>query len=111
MRSSTSAETVPTHTVGVRVSRQMIAPARRHFPPNWLIISPFPPTTRTKIGRARGPADRGSSVIFGFRLVALGTEQLHQHHEQVDEVQVEAQRAHDRLFAGDLGAVALVIHL
>src|ERR1700738_4910997 len=45
------------------------------------------------------------------RSVATRAEQLHQHHEQVDEVEIEAQRPHDRLLAGDLGPVALVIHL
>src|SRR5229473_5582845 len=45
------------------------------------------------------------------RSVAAGAEQLHQHHEQVDEVEIEAQRPHDRLLAAGLVIVALVIHL
>mgnify|MGYP000222873318 CR=1 FL=1 len=43
-----------------------------------------------------GHADRPSRCTYlcALRLFAL-TEQLDQHHEHVDEVQIEAQRAHD----------------
>src|SRR6516162_11450637 len=61
-----------------------------------------------KIGRTRGPADR---AWFRQSSVAAGAEQLHQQHEQVDEVEIEAQRAHDRLLAAGFVIVALVIHL
>src|SRR5215813_14938486 len=51
-----------------------------------------------------------SRVVWAKCSVAAGAEQLHQHHEQVDEVEIEAQRPHDRLLAARLVIVALVIH-
>src|SRR5438874_315543 len=57
-----------------------------------------PAGVSNKNGRALGPA------VWRFvrfaALVAAGSEQLQQHHEQVDEVEIESQRAHDRGLAG-----------
>src|SRR5260370_34717550 len=91
----------------------MTAAAANPLRPDRFMIPPRHPKTQPKIGRARGPA--GWRVVpfrnSGFGSVAARAEQLHQHHEQVDKVEVETQRPHDRLLAGDLGTVALVIHL
>ena len=38
------------------------------------------------------------------------TEQAQQHQEQVDEVKIQGQRAHDRLFGGHLAILAGDIH-
>src|SRR6267142_3292743 len=62
----------------------------------------------------RPDARSGRSRVFPEKpkqLVAAGAEQLHQHHEQVDEVEIEAQRPHDRLLAAGLVIIALVVHL
>src|SRR6516225_6576448 len=52
-----------------------------------------------------------SSAVSVKSSVAAGAEQLHQHHEQVDEVEIETQCPHNRLLAARLVIVALVIHL
>ena len=44
-------------------------------------------------------------LMLGLRLAAVA-EQLQQHHEQVDEVEIEPERAHHRLAAGDGAVVA-----
>src|SRR5664279_90972 len=44
------------------------------------------------------------------QLVAVGAEQAKQHQEKVDEVEVERQRAHHRLAAGNRAVVVGRVH-
>src|ERR1700722_18563468 len=55
--------------------------------------------------------ERGSGASrFHTRCSAPVAEQPQQHHEQVDEVEIERQRAHHRLAAGDGAVVHRAIH-
>src|SRR5262245_19360564 len=59
---------------------------------------------------ARRPPDPYRQTLRLWLLAAVA-EELQQEHEQVDEVEVELQGAHDRLAAGDQHVVAREIHL
>src|SRR5271166_5027898 len=99
MRSSVPAEATPTATSSAAIDVGASPVLRARF-----II---PPAQKNRPGTGPG---RPKAVPAGPS-VAAGAEQLHQQHEQVDEVEIEAQRAHDRLLAAGLVIVALVIHL
>jgi len=43
--------------------------------------------------------------------VAPGAHQLQQHHEEVDEVEIEPERPHDRFLASYLVPITCVVHL
>src|ERR1700751_5718101 len=53
----------------------------------------------------------GASMLSSAVWSAAVAEQAQQHEEQVDEVEVETQRAHHRLAAGDATVVVDVVHL
>src|SRR3984885_3665976 len=74
---------------------------------------------RVKAGRAAGgqgrappesAPSRATSRIAASTIPALA-EQLQQHHEKIDEVEVERQRTLHRLLVSDFSAVRLEIHL
>src|SRR5262245_24876380 len=97
MRSSVPADATPIVTSSTATNAegsQTLRPSCISAPPK-------------KNGRTRGPADLR---MVSRCSVAARSEQLHQHHEQVDEVEIQAQRPHDRLLAASLVIVALVIH-
>src|SRR5688500_15226158 len=56
-----------------------------------------------------GPC-RCGSLLEPSRLAAVA-EELEQHHEQVDEVEIEPERSHHRLAAGDRAVVARIVRL
>jgi hypothetical protein len=58
--------------------------------------------------RLHGPAGGSRAGIAGT--LASAAHQAQHHHEQVDEVEVERQRAHHGLAAGRSGVIAPVIH-
>src|SRR5260370_20753882 len=74
------------------------------------LLLPRRPASDTKRPGAR-PGRGSFRAKPNFGLVAAGAEQLHQHHEQVDEVEIEAQRPHDCVLAAGLIIVGFVIHL
>src|SRR5271165_1361354 len=81
-----------------------------------VFISPPKEARVTALTKApvRGLSERGSltlSVDGDVSVVALRTRQHQDRLEHVDEVEVEAQRAVDRLLVDHLVAVAGVIHL
>src|ERR1700756_5074993 len=100
MRSSVPADATPTAISSVAIDAGVSRVLSARF-----ITSPPAQKNRpgTRPGRPKAVPARPS--------VAAGAEQLHQHHEQVDEVEIEAQRPHDRLLAAGFVIVALVIHL
>src|SRR6202043_3539166 len=69
------------------------------------------PWVQTKTAGREGRPHRG--LVRPAALVAARSQQLQQHHEQVDEVEVEPERAHDRGLGRGLAArIGLVdIHL
>ena len=50
-------------------------------------------------------------TLFALWLVAILAEKLQQHQEQVDEVEIEPQGAHDGLLTGDRAVILNVVHL
>jgi hypothetical protein len=52
----------------------------------------------------------GQRVAREDRTLASAAHQAQHHHEQVDEVQVERQRAHHGLAAGRSGVIAAIVH-
>src|SRR6266481_5857288 len=98
-RSSMPAEATPT----VITSPMANAAASQILSTRFMIIQINRPDARS--GRSRVLPEQPKL------LVAAGAEQLHQHHEEVDEVEIEAQRPHDRLLAARFVIIALVIHL
>ena len=71
-----------------------------------------PPAGHQRMTSRKQKARRGGRAFVSFnaeRLFAVA-EQLQQHQEQVDEVEVEAQGAHDGLLGGNFTRVAFVVH-
>src|SRR5687767_830761 len=90
-----------------RKIKDMGEPEQRRLFRHSAIKAPRKPTG--KPGHKKG----GRSRLFRsvpFELFAVSKETQHEQ-EQVDEVEVERQRTHDRLAAGHFGTVCFVIHL
>src|ERR1700722_15030008 len=60
-------------------------------------------------GRARpeSASSRSTSRIACVSIIPALAEQLQQHHEKIDEIEVERQRTHHRLLVSDFSAVRL----
>src|SRR5581483_5699337 len=105
---------VPTGPASRMLPAVRVLPAR--LP---LLLAPDRPlaslTRRGRCVKAKRPGEmpgrRPQENAGTTRSVAPRAQQLQQHHEQVDEVEIEAQRPHHRLLAGHLVAVAREIHL
>src|SRR5579883_2144301 len=100
----------------------MLPSAHAPSPPSPVSAESRPvPTSRRGTGsaaRRRNENPPGSSLPGGSRRdrrgcasVAALAEELEQHQEQIDEIEVEAERPHDRLLAGDLPVIIGDIHL
>src|SRR6516164_4897041 len=64
----------------------------------------------TKLQASALPCGRRKSPAIRAWLSAAVTHQLKQAREQVDEVEIEAQRAHDRLAAGHRTIIGHAVH-
>src|ERR1700756_2205046 len=62
------------------------------------------------ITKQNAPTEAGAFRIRLLSRSAAVAEYAQQHEEQVDEVEVEPQRAHDRLAAGDRAVIVHVVH-
>ena len=83
------------------------------------VLQAAPPLPRSSVIDIRPEhvrrAGSGRRAVFfigpGSWALPARAEQPQQHQEQVDEVQIKRQRAHDRLLGGGIGAVDFGVHV